>query len=227
MWMLAMKKLLLKDYIGPVGDSKLLTEADISNIKNGALIIAGLVQEAEVLNHNNRIYTKSTLLREVSNYQKLIKARRAIGECDHPDRPIIEWRDVSHLFSELWWEGNKVYAKIEILKEFPRGQVLAAAHYHQIPIGMSSRGLGSVEKVRGKNYVSEDYQIICWDAVTDPSTPNAFADKTLSENDMRLFHSFDDKRFDFSQEVKETSLLEELLAQNNSNRTSIDINWRF
>jgi hypothetical protein len=165
------------------------------------------------------------LVREVNNYQKLIKARRAIGECDHPDRPIIEWRDVSHLFSELWWEGNKVFAKIEILKDFPRGQILAAAHNYQIPIGMSSRGLGSVEKVRGKNYVSEDYQIICWDAVTDPSTPNAFADRTLSENDMKNYNQFNVERY--KEEVKEKNMFEELFNNSSNGNILVDNIWRF
>lgn len=222
-----MQKLLLKDYIGSVGDNKLLTEADMGNIRNGALIIAGLVQEAEILNHNNRIYTRSTLIREVENYRKLIKARRSIGECDHPDRPIIEWKGVSHLFTDLWWEGNKVFAKIEILKHFPGGKILEAAHIHEIPIGMSSRGLGSVEKIRGKNYVSEDYQIICWDSVTDPSTPNAFADRTLSEGDLKQFREFNNNRYNFSENTAESSLLGDLLTETNHNRTSIELNWRF
>lgn len=185
-----MQKLLLREYTGLINtnhDIKLLTEADLNNIKNGALIIAGKVQEAEILNHNNRIYRRETLIREVNNFQKLIDSRRALGELDHPDRPIIEFGSVSHLFTEMWWEGNKVFAKIQILKELAKGQVLKVMHDNQIPIGMSSRGLGSVEKVGKKNYVSDDYQIICWDAVTDPSTPNAFADRTISESSYEQF----------------------------------------
>lgn len=178
-----MSKLLLRDYWGDMDSGRsLLSEADLKNISNGALIIAGKVHEAEILNHNNRIYPKSMLVREVENYRKLIKQRRSIGELDHPDRPIIEFSSVSHLFTDIWWENNSVFAKIEILKDIPKGQILVAMHNRNIPIGMSSRGVGSLEKVRGKNYVSDDYQIICWDAVTDPSTPNAFADRTLSES---------------------------------------------
>lgn len=227
MRMLAMQKFLLKDYVGYIDDNKLLTEADLNNIKNGALIVAGKVQEAEVLNHNNRIYTKETLVREVENYLKLIKTRRAIGECDHPDRPIIEWKYVSHLFTDMWWEGNKVYAKIEILNDdrCPHGQILALMHERKIPIGWSSRGLGSVEKIRGKNYVSDDYQIICWDSVTDPSTPGAFSDRTLSENDLKQFRAFDDIRH--QTDTTSISLLEEILTKKYPSKTSIDFNWRF
>lgn len=176
---------LLLDYSGEIfnmeHNARLLTEADLGNIKNGALILAGKVHEADIINHNNRIYPKSVLQREVANYQKLISARRAIGELDHPDRPIIEWGCVSHIFNEIWWEGNKVLAKIEIFRDLPKGQILSVMHKNRIPIGMSSRGVGSVEKRNSKNYVSDDYQIICWDAVTDPSTPNAFINETISE----------------------------------------------
>lgn len=216
-----MQKFLLKDYSGYINDKSLLTEADLGNIKNGALVIAGKVHEAEILNHNNRIYTRETLLREVNNYQKLIKARRSVGELDHPDRPIIEFGSVSHLFTEVWWEGNKVLAKIEILKNIPKGQILAEMHSYGIPIGMSSRGLGSVEKVRGKNYVSDDYQLICWDAVTDPSTPNAFADKTISESKYKEFIKQNEEKY---YKVEKENLLDDLFVSNN--KTRIDI-WSF
>lgn len=228
--MLTMKtKYLLRDpYWDDNGlyNKSLLTEADLSNIKNGALVIAGKVSEAEVVNHNNRIYPKEILAREISKYQSLIRQRRSYGELDHPDRPIIEWKYVSHLFTDIWWEGNKVFAKIEILNDdrCPSGQILALLHDRNIPIGMSSRGMGSVEKIRSKNYVSEDYQLICWDSVTDPSTPNAFADKTISES-MYQEYVKQNEEINTNIEVgKNINLLEELFSKNN--KTSINC-WRF
>ena len=204
----------------------LLTEADLSNIKNGALILAGKVQEAEILNNNNRIYPKGVLVKEVNLYRRIISARRSLGELDHPDRPIIEFKFVSHLFTDIWWEGNKVLAKIEILNDTrcPNGQLLELFHERKIPIGMSSRGVGSVENIRGKNYVSDDYQLICWDAVTDPSTPSAFADKTLSEATYKEFLVNREASYKFDNEKSGNHLLEEIFVKNNN--TSLNI-WSF
>lgn len=104
------------------------------------------------------------------------------GNCDHPsERIIIDHERLSHRITKIWWQGNDVYANIKILTETPFGAIVAARWRDGQPIGFSSRGVGSVSEKGGKAIVNEDFQLICWDIVHDPSTLNAFATKTVSE----------------------------------------------
>lgn len=180
-------RLLLREFNGYIlpkeQASKYLTEVkreDI-NAQNGKLILAGVLQRAEAQNQNGRIYSKKILQKEVENYWDTIRRGNALGECDHPDRSIIEWEGVSHRVTDLWWEGNDLMGKIEILTHFPKAQYLVAAYKHGIPIGISSRGLGSVSETGGRIIVGEDFQLLCWDAVVDPSTHEAFLKLKISE----------------------------------------------
>ena len=151
-----------------------LTESEKRRMSEGvSFYMTGKIQEADALNGNGRVYPKHILAREMKNYQKLIDTRRALGELDHPDSSVIELKNCSHLVTEVWWEGNSVMGKIEVLNT-PSGRTLRALAESACGIGISSRGLGSV-KQRGKHIVVEDdFNLICFDVVSDPSAPGAF-----------------------------------------------------
>ena len=151
-----------------------LTESEKRRMSEGiSFYMTGKIQEADALNGNGRVYPKHILAREMETYQKLIENRRAMGELDHPDSSVIELKNVSHLITEVWWEGNNVMGKIEVLNT-PSGRTLRALAESACGIGISSRGLGSV-KQRGKHVVVEDdFNLICFDVVSDPSAPGAF-----------------------------------------------------
>ena len=140
----------------------LLTESEKQYIRDGGMILSGLMQEAEKENGNGRIYKKDTLLREVERYSKLVDAGRALGELDHPDSSIVELKNVSHNVTKIWMEGNKVMGKIKVLQETPMGKILAGL-------------VKDLPHYRFELFVREDdFQLICFDIVSDPSTSGAF-----------------------------------------------------
>ena len=152
----------------------LLTEAEKRYVAEGGCILTGLMQEAEKQNGNGRVYSEKTLKREIGKYQELVEAGRALGELDHPDSSIIELKNVSHCVTKIWMEGPKVYGKIKVLQETPMGKILAGLVKESIPLGISSRGTGSVVERNGVTLVEDDFQLICFDMVSEPSTPGAF-----------------------------------------------------
>jgi hypothetical protein len=150
-----------------------LTEAEKRKVKEGACILTGKLQEAECMNGNKRIYPEATLRREIENYRTFIDDRRALGELDHPDSSVVNLQNVSHLVTDVWWDGKKVMGKIEVL-DTPSGNILKSLVNAGIKMGISSRALGSVTQKNGKTYVEDDLQLICFDMVSEPSTPEAF-----------------------------------------------------
>jgi hypothetical protein len=163
--------------------SKLLTEwtnfeYDHELIKEqrssgGPLIMKGILQKAETLNQNGRVYPKVILEREIRNYQKFIKENRALGELDHPDSSVVELKNASHIIKEAYMEGNIVYGTVEILST-PSGRVLQSLVESGVTLGISSRGVGSTRSEGNTQVVQDDFQLICWDFVSEPSTPGAF-----------------------------------------------------
>ena len=152
----------------------LLTEDEKRRVREeGAVFLTGLMQQANVRNGNGRIYPSSTLMREVKNYQKIVKERRALGELDHPETSVVNLANASHLVTEIWADGDKVMGKIEILNT-PSGCVLKELINSNVSLGISSRGMGSVKEDNGNTMVEDDFQLICFDMVSDPSTPGAF-----------------------------------------------------
>ena len=128
------------------------------------------------------------LEREVKNYQKLIKERRALGELDHPDDSVVNLKNVSHLVTDIWWSGDQVMGKMEVLNT-PSGQILRSLVESNVGCGISSRGLGSVKEEMGRTLVEDDYQLICFDIVQEPSTSGAYL---MSENkDRKIFTKAD------------------------------------
>ena len=151
----------------------LLTEAEKRFVRNGGMMLSGKLQEADVQNGNGRVYPQTVLEREVKRYAQVVEDRRALGELDHPDSSIVNLANVSHLITEVWMEGPAVMGKAKVL-ETPSGQILKALVESGVKIGISSRGMGSVSERMGKTIVEDDYQLICFDIVSEPSTPNAF-----------------------------------------------------
>jgi hypothetical protein len=151
----------------------LLTEAEKRFVKEGGMMLSGKLQEAEVQNGNGRVYPQIIMEREVKKYANLVKENRALGELDHPDSSIINLVNVSHLMTEVWMDGPSVMGKAKVLNT-PSGQILRALVESGVKIGISSRGMGSVREQMGKTIVEDDFQLICFDIVSEPSTPNAF-----------------------------------------------------
>lgn len=142
--------------------------------RHGRLIVTGPVQRANSENQNHRIYPKKILEREVSKYQQLIRERRSIGELDHPDASIVELKNASHILTELHWEGDDVIGTIEVLTT-PAGNILKELFQCGVLVGISSRGLGTTEEIgEGRVQVGDDYEILCWDMVSNPSTQGSF-----------------------------------------------------
>lgn len=137
------------------------------------LIMKGILQKAETLNQNGRVYPKVILEREIRNYQKFIKENRALGELDHPDSSVVELKNASHNIKEAYMEGNIVYGTVEILNT-PSGKILQSLVESGVTLGISSRGVGSTKSQGDMQIVQDDFQLICWDFVSEPSTPGAF-----------------------------------------------------
>ena len=132
-----------------------------------------LLQKANTKNHNGRIYPREILFREVNKYKTLVDERRALGELDHPDSPVVELKNVSHLVTDIYLREDEVRGSIEILST-PPGRVLKEIIMQGVKIGVSSRGIGSLQNETGTNIVQDDFELIAFDAVSSPSTPGAF-----------------------------------------------------
>lgn len=167
-----------------MSDKKLLTEwmkfdytpeviKEIKEKNGGKIVMKGILQKADTLNQNGRIYPQEILEREVRNYQKFIKENRALGECDHPDTSVVELKNASHIVREAYMEGKTCYGIVELL-DTPSGKILQSLVETGVTLGISSRGVGSTKREGDYDVVQDDFQLICWDFVSEPSTPNAF-----------------------------------------------------
>ena len=137
------------------------------------LIVEGILATAEIKNGNGRYYARDLWEREMQKYSEQIKQRRALGELDHPESSIINLKNVSHLISEYWWDGDNVMGKIEILGT-PSGQILEALIRNNVTVGVSSRGMGSLEQNGNVMEVQDDFELLCWDFVSTPSNPGSY-----------------------------------------------------
>jgi hypothetical protein len=187
------KKMLLREYYelcdgGACQD--LLTEAEKQFVADGGVMLSGKFQTCEVKNGNGRIYSRPILEREVKNYHKLVGERRALGELDHPEDSVINLRNASHLVTEVWWDGDDVMGKCEVLNT-PAGNILKGLVESGVKLGISSRGLGTVTENNGVSEVNEDFQLICFDFVSEPSTPGAFMLKEAKNLQPNIFNKTD------------------------------------
>jgi hypothetical protein len=167
------EKKLLREWYPMEYDFKVLKEAR-AKAGAGPIVLRGIIQKAGVKNQNGRIYPEQVLKREMENYEKAIRERRAVGELDHPERSTVNFKEASHLITRAWWEGPDVMGEIEVLGT-PNGKILESLLESGVRIGISSRGVGSTDKTdEGVDMVNDDFQVICYDIVSEPSTPGAY-----------------------------------------------------
>jgi len=147
---------------------------------NGKVILTGVMQRGSTgndlnVNQNGRSYPLPILKREADKYKQIfVTERRALGELDHPDSSVVNLQNVSHNVVDIWWEGNDLMGRIEILST-PSGNIAKELLKSGIRLGISSRGMGSVRNIgEGKVEVQDDFEIVCWDLVSNPSTQGAF-----------------------------------------------------
>jgi hypothetical protein len=151
-----------------------LFEGKVKEDESGRTLVKGVLQRAGAENQNGRVYPKSILEREAKKYEIFIKERRALGELDHPDSTVINLKNVSHNIREIWWDGDDLCGTVEVLST-PSGNILKELLKAGILLGISSRGMGSTKPLGGnKVEVSEDFELIGWDFVSNPSTHGAF-----------------------------------------------------
>ena len=188
-----MNKFLLREYFelceGGVCQD-LLTESEKVFVKNGGMMLSGVVQRADAKNGNGRVYPESVLRREVENYKKLISENRALGELDHPDESVINLKNASHIVTDIWWNNKDVMGKVKVLTT-PSGQILKSLVESGVKLGISSRGLGSVKERAGVTMVEDDFQLICFDFVSEPSTTGAFMGLSESKKAPNIFNKSD------------------------------------
>jgi hypothetical protein len=155
------------------------------------LIVYVVLQKYGILNRNGRIYPEQILKSQDKLYQQAIRERRAVGELDHPESSVIAGDRISHNITETWWENQTLMGKMEILMTpgfinygivSTKGDEVANLLRNRIKIGVSSRGVGSLKEGKnGEQIVQEDFEIICWDVVTAPSTPDAWIGRNIEE----------------------------------------------
>ena len=170
-------KQVIVDYIPFEISPQQINEAMKEN--NGKLVVKGVLQRAEAKNQNGRVYPREILVRESKKYdENFVKQNRALGELDHPDSSVVNLQNVSHNVKEMHFEGDNLVGTVEILTT-PSGNILRELFKNGIKLGISSRGLGSVEVVRESNgdtvsKVGDDFELIAFDFVSNPSTHGAF-----------------------------------------------------
>ena len=179
-----MDKQLLIDHT-PFHIAKLsLTEG--KTMSDGRMRIRGKLQEAEVKNGNNRVYPKDILLKQIEKYiEGPVAQKTAMGELDHPESSIVNLNNVSHNITKVWWDGNNVMGELMLLNT-PSGKIAQELISAGIPLGISSRGMGSVKQIGETVEVQEDFELLCWDLVSVPSTPEAYM--KLSEGKTQQSH---------------------------------------
>lgn len=162
-----------------------------------------LLQRAEAKNQNGRIYPQEVLQREAGMYKEnFVAQRRALGELDHPESPVVNLKNVCCNVTELWFEGQDVRGNIEILST-PSGNIVRELIKNNIRLGVSSRGMGSVKSI-GENTVEvgDDFNLICFDIVSNPSTIGAFINENKGSQIVTPYSRIDSLVYEFLSEVK-------------------------
>jgi hypothetical protein len=185
-----MSKQLLVEHFTIKVDPKIINE---SKQLGNRLILEGVIQRANATNQNGRVYPKNILMREIQNYiNGPVAEKRAFGELDHPESQIVNLKNVSHNITKIWWNGDDVYGRLEIL-DTPSGQIAKAIIEAGCSLGISSRAMGSVETLsEGTVEVQDDLSMVCWDLVSEPSTQGAFMEQkgSLYENKMKQIDKY-------------------------------------
>ncbi len=155
-----------------------------SKTKPGTFEVEGVMQRAVAENQNGRVYSKDILMREAKKYvTEFVERGNAFGELDHPESPVVSLKNASHIVKELYWKGDDLMGKVELLNT-PAGNIVKEIIRAGHTIGISSRGTGSVQQTNeGQLEVQPDFELVCWDFVSNPSTHGAFMNPvSLNEN---------------------------------------------
>jgi hypothetical protein len=174
-----MKQILIETSLFNAKPARIIEGAD-----NGNILVEGILATAEVKNGNGRYYSRDLWEREIKKYMDNVKHNRALGELDHPDSSIINLKNVSHNIKRIWWDGDHVMGAIEILPT-PSGNILKALFDNRIPIGVSSRGMGSLRQMGDLMEVQDDFELLCWDFVSTPSNPGSYMKERGAMNESK------------------------------------------
>jgi hypothetical protein len=177
----------------------LLSEGKMS--ERGNPLVEGILATCEVENGNGRYYSEDLWKREIDKYMELVRDNRATGELDHPESQVINLKNVSHNIKDINWDGKNIMGTIELLPT-PSGNILKALIDSGITVGVSSRGMGSLEQKGELMEVQDDFELLCWDFVSTPSNPGSFM--TLKEG----------KENNINQYAKANSIVTEILCAN-------------
>ena len=166
-----------------------------SKTKPGVFEVEGVMQRAKAQNQNGRVYSKAILEREAKKYtDEFVKNGNAFGELDHPESPVVSLKNASHIVKELYWKGDDLMGKVELLNT-PAGNIVKEIIKAGHTIGISSRGTGSVNQTNeGTLEVQPDFELVCWDFVSNPSTHGAFMNPVaLQEGKVKVskYHNLD------------------------------------
>ena len=206
------RKLLIEydaGHISPKDNIKIISEMKNKELDQD-LILYAVLQKYDTPNKNGRIYPQSLLKRENDKYQQVIKNGSALNELNHPSSSLIDLDRVSHIVTETWWDGKILMGKIKILTSpgwkkmgivSTKGDQAAMLLMHDVTLGISSRGVGSLKQERGQNIVQEDFELVCFDLVSSPSTPGAY-----------VFHELED-RTKYEESVDEKPLLDNRMSK--------------
>jgi hypothetical protein len=173
---------------------------------NGNILVKGILATAEIKNGNGRYYSKDLWEREINKYMENVTSNRALGELDHPDSQIINLKNVSHNIRKIWWDKDDVLGIIEILPT-PSGNILKALFENNIPVGVSSRGMGSLKQMGELMEVQDDFELLCWDFVSTPSNPGSYMKEADMMNESKLYKQY-------NQYSKVNSVITDILCAN-------------
>jgi len=179
-------------YISPLStlNKKIIKEMNEVGTSYGPIQMVAVLQKCGVQNRNGRVYPQDILQKEVEKHQDVIKNGRAISELNHPDSSIIDLERTSHKLDETWWEDNTLMGKLTLITSpayesngtaTTPGDLAANLLRHGVQLGISSRGVGSLKNEGGQNMVQDDFELICFDLVSSPSTPGAYLFNQVEE----------------------------------------------
>lgn len=203
--------LLLKEHFSLKPGKTMLQEMREADAAGRPVVVVGIIQRADAKNQNGRVYPYDILSREVDRYKnEVISNGNGLGELDHTEKPLVELQNVSHLLEDIWWDGpdkKEVWGKVRLLPT-PKGDIAKNIILQGIPLGISSRAVGTVDSRSDGDYVKDDLNMICWDLVGTPSTNNAY----LKLHEAKEVGNFDPRKvYPPEYRIKET--LRDLLSK--------------
>lgn len=178
-------------HVSPSDNKDVITEMKNMDFSED-LILYAVLQKYDTPNKNGRIYPEVLLKRENEKYQQIIKKGSALNELNHPSSSLIDLDRVSHTITETWWDGKTLMGKIKILTSpgwrkmgvvSCKGDQAAMLIMNGVTLGISSRGVGSLKQIKGQNIVQDDFELVCFDLVSSPSTPGAYVFQDIADKD--------------------------------------------